>query len=275
MSATADDAPSREFFDRSYRASPDELSREIRAAAFGEDIGQFSWTTADEHRRFQRQLGIDSESHVLDVACGSGGPALFMARETGCRVTGIDIHADGVEAANVAAEREALGDRAAFLVHDAREPLLFEDEMFDAVVSIDSINHVFGRGPMFAEWVRVLRPGGRVLYTDAVVVTGQLTREEVLARSPSMGEFVFTPYGADEPLLHEAGFVDVEIEDVTDGIVAVTGSWHAARERRARELDETEGPAANASFQAFLAAVHVLSSERRLSRLAYFARKPG
>jgi SAM-dependent methyltransferase len=261
------------FFDRTYGASSDDLTRIIRQAAFGEDIGQFSWTTADEHRRFRGLLGIDASSHVLDVASGSGGPALDMARSTGCRVVGVDIHEAGVVAANESAVREGLADRATFLVHDARQPFPFDDETFDAIISIDSINHVFDRGPMFAEWRRILRLGGRVLYTDAVVVTGPLRREEMLARSGSMGEFVFTPYGADEPLLRAAGFVEVRIDDVTDNIAAVAGNWHAAREGLGRELDESEGPDANEAFQDFLATVRRLATDRRLSRLAYTARR--
>jgi len=161
-----------------------------------------------------------------------------------------------------------------FHVHDARERFPFDDATFDAIISIDSINHVFSRGPMFAEWRRMLRPGGRVLYTDAVVVTGPLRREDMLARSGSMGEFVFTPYGADEPLLRAAGFVDIHVDDVTDNIAAVAGRWHAARGRLARELDASEGPDANSAFQDFLATVHRLATDRRLSRFAYTARRP-
>jgi SAM-dependent methyltransferase len=261
--------PDTGYYDRTYTPSAGDLNARIRQRAFGEDIGQFSWTTADEHRRFQLDLGIDEASTVLDVASGSGGPALFLVRSTGCRVVGIDLHEGGVDAATRAAERAGLADRASFLVHDVRERLPFDDRSFDAIISIDSINHVFDRGPVFAEWRRVLRPNGRAVYTDAVVVTGPLRREEMDARSGSMGEFVFTPAGADEPLLREAGFADVRIEDVTGNIVDVAARWRAAREELARELDEAEGPEANAAFQSFLRTVHLLAAEGRLSRLAY------
>ena len=53
------------FYDRNFARSAEELNTEIRAEAFGEDIGQFSWTTADEHRRFQATLEIGPESRVL------------------------------------------------------------------------------------------------------------------------------------------------------------------------------------------------------------------
>lgn len=264
------------LFDRAYRSatSPDELQRTIRRAAFGEDLGQFSWTTADEQRRFHALLGLGLDTHVLDVASGSGGPALFMVRSTGCRLTGVDIHDRGVATANAAAVRDGLDDRARFLVHDARDPYPFDDAAFDVVVSFDSINHVFDRAPVFAEWRRVLRPGGQVLYTDAVVVTGPLRREEILARSASMGEFVFTPAGADEARLHDAGFVDVRVDDLSDAVAGVAQRWFEAREGLARELDHAEGPEANAAFQSFLENVHRLAAERRLSRFAYSATKP-
>jgi hypothetical protein len=78
---------------------------------------------------------------------------------------------------------------------------------------------------------------------------------------------------ADEPLLRAAGFADSRIDDVTDNIAAVSGNWHAARDRLAQQLDESEGPDANAAFQDFLDTVHRLATDRRLSRLAYTAQR--
>jgi tRNA1(Val) A37 N6-methylase TrmN6 len=115
---------SSEFYDRTYGTFADRLNATIRSEAFGEEIGQNSWLTADEHRDFFAWLEIDTSSHVLEVACGSGGPALFMARETGCQVTGVDLHDAGMAAANVSAEDQGLSDRAHFVHADAREPLL-------------------------------------------------------------------------------------------------------------------------------------------------------
>jgi len=86
-------------YDRTYERVADELYATIRREAFGEEIGQFSWLTADEYRHFFTLLGIDAGSEVLEVASGSGGLAVFMAQETGCRVTGLDIHQAGVHAA--------------------------------------------------------------------------------------------------------------------------------------------------------------------------------
>ena len=89
-----------------------------------------------------------------------------------------------------------------------------------------------------------------------------------------MGEFVFTAAGANERLLKEAGFVDARTEDVTENMATVASAWRESRERHAEELEEIEGAAARDSLQEFLAVVHLVASERRLSRFAYVARKP-
>ena len=263
-----------EFYDATYGGFADRVNATIRSEAFGEEIGQNSWLTADEHRRFFAWLALDESSHVLEVASGSGGPALFMVRETGCRVVGVDLHDAGVSAANAAAAEQGLSDRARFLRADAREPLPLGDASFDALLCVDSINHVYERARAFGEWHRVLRPGGRLLVTDPITVTGMIRREEMLARSGSMGEFVFTAPGVDERLLSAAGFEEIRAEDATPNMATVAAAWREARARHSADLDRIEGAEANAKFQEFLEMVEQLASEGRLSRPAYLARKP-
>ena len=271
---TSTDAQETGYYDRTYEHAADEMYAAIRREAFGEEIGQFSWLTADEYRRFFASLGIETESEVLEVASGSGGPALFMAQETGCRVTGLDIHQAGVDAANAQAEELGLADRAHFVCSDAREPLPFADASFNALTCIDSFNHLYERNRVLGEWYRVLRPGARMLFTNPITVTGLIRREEMIVRSGSMGEFVFTPPGVDDQLVRDAGFVDVRVEDVTENMTSVASRWRAARARHTDDLDRVEGPEDNAAFQHYLDVVDTVARERRLSRLAYLATKP-
>ncbi len=262
------------YYDSTYGGFAESLNAAVRAEAFGEEIGQNSWLTADEHRHFFELLELDATSKVLEVASGSGGPALFMAAETGCDVTGIDLHETGVAAGNAAAAERGLAERARFVVGDAREPLPFRDATFDAVECIDSMNHLAERARVLEEFHRVLRPGGRVLFTNPITVTGILRREEMTIRSRGMGEFVFTAPGVDESLLAEAGFTEVRMEDVTPNMERVASRWGEARERHAAELQEIEGAEEFAWLQEFLGVVHLLARERRLSRLVYVGRKP-
>ena len=83
-------------YNATYSRFGAEVLARIRREAFGEDIGQNSWLTADEYRSFCGWLGLGQDSHVLEVGCGSGGPALFLARTTGAQVIGVDINAHGV-----------------------------------------------------------------------------------------------------------------------------------------------------------------------------------
>ena len=260
-------------FYSSYMKVGNPIVQQVRHEAFGEDIGQFGWTSANEMRGWFARLGLGETSRVLDVACGAGGPALFMARTTGCDLTGIDITPNGVASATELAANLGLSDRARFHCVDAKGAWPFDDGAFDALTCVDSINHFYDRVTMLREARRVLRPGGQLLFTDPIVVTGMLRREEMITRSGAMGEFVFCVPGTDERALAEAGFVDVDATDVTANIAMISSSWAAARTRHEAALVEVEGAEAFATFQRFLETVATLSTERRLSRWLYVARR--
>jgi hypothetical protein len=85
--------------------------------------------------------------------------------------------------------------------------------------------------------------------------------------------FLFTPPGEDERLIQEAGFALVRKQDVTENNAVVPKRWYDARARRRAELIKIEGEAEFEKTQRFLAVVHTLVSERRLSRFAFLAQK--
>ena len=118
----------------------------------------------------------------------------------------------------------------------------------------------------------MLRPGGRMLFTNPIIVTGILSNEEIATRS-SIGYFLFTPPGEDERLIQQAGFALVHTLDVTESNAAVPKRWYDARARRRDGLIELEGEAEFEKTQRFLSVVNTLASERRLSRFAFVAQK--
>ena len=204
-------------YDSNYGNFRTDLYGRVRRDAFGEDLGQNSWLTVGEQDRFLPLLDLSRGKKLLDVACGAGGPALRLASKTGCSVLGLDIHPSAIEAgAGLAAERGLTGV-AEFRVADAALPLPLADGSVDAITCIDAINHLPDRKRLLLEWVRVLRPSGRLLFTDPTVVTGPLTNEEIAVRTCA-GFYLPTPLGYNEELLRQHGFRMLTSENATEGM---------------------------------------------------------
>lgn len=265
--------PQVDFYDSTYGRFDERVYRDIRREVWSDDFGQNGWITSQEQDQFIEWLSLGAGARLLDVACGSGGPTLRIAERAGAQVVGVDIHADGIRVARASAARGNLADRARFEVVDAQGPLPFEDGSFDAVTCIDAINHFAERAGAFAEWSRVLRPGGRVLFTDPAVVTGPLTNLETAVRG-SIGFFVFVAPETDDRLLASAGLRVERKVDLSEATARVAADWHAARAKRTAELTSIEGAETFEGQQRFLSTTARLAGERRLSRYAYVASRP-
>jgi len=263
-----------DLYDNVYSDFTSGAEATVRQAAFGEDIGQSSWITAEEWLGFADQLEVSPASEVLEVGSGSGGPAVYLARRRGCRVTGVDINEHGVMNARALAEAQGIRSRTTFEVVDASGPLPFPAASFDAIVSNDAMCHIPDRLSALREWHRVARPGGRILFSDAMIVTGALSNEELAARS-SIGFYLYVPPGENERVIRQAGFDLVRVLDVTENAALISRRWHDARAAHRDELLAREGKGNFEGLQRFLACAYRVSSERRLSRYAFVARKPG
>jgi SAM-dependent methyltransferase len=262
-----------DLFDSTYSHFTKQVLEAIRKETFDQDIGQNSWTTVEEYDRFLLWLDLRPEHHVLEVASGSGGPALYAANHAGCRITGIDANEAGVATATQSAADSNQADRVTFTVANANSPLPFGDDSFDAILCIDSMNHFPDRLKVFQEWRRILRPGPCAVFTDPVVITGPVTSDE-LAQGSSIGLFLFVPPGVNEQLIEAAGFRLVRQEDVTANAALVSGRWYESWERHKDALIKIEGEERFAGLQQFFAAVHRLTTERRLSRIVYLVNRP-
>jgi SAM-dependent methyltransferase len=260
-----------DYYSTTYGSFSDTVMAEIRRETYGEDIGQNSWLTADEMRQFIVMLRLTRDSRLLEIASGSGGPAIFIARTTSCDVTGVDINENGIANANRMAADQHIQDRARFQHIDAGRTLPFSEGSFDALICIDSINHLPDRTGVLRDRHRIVKPGGHILFTDPIVVTGILTNEEMAIRS-SIGFFLFVPPGENERLLNEHGFQLIISTDVTANEAMVSKRRRDARQRHRAELLKIEDENTFEGTQRFLEVVYRLSSEQRLSRIAYLAR---
>ncbi len=248
------------------------LHTEVRRDTWGEEFGQSGWITAPEQDRFIELLGLKSGQTLLDIGCGSGGPTLRFAARTGVAARGIDVHKDGIATARRQAEERGLMDRVTFEVCDATAPLPFADGSFDAVMSVDAISHMPDRAKVVKGWARVVKPGGRLLFTNASVLTGEATHEELAMRG-AFGLQIYVAPDIDDRAIETAGLRMIVKEDTTDQVATVAHRWHEARAKREAGLRESEGDEAFERLQGFLAVASRLARERRLRRFLYVARK--
>jgi SAM-dependent methyltransferase len=261
-----------DLYDRAYGNYASDAYRLVRIETYGEDFGQTSWVTTEESNEIPQLLDLRLNSPVLEIGCGSGGYALHLVEKVGCRLAGLDINAAGVRNANELALARDLASRAHFVQCDVSKYLPFEDQTFDAVFSNDVLCHLPGRPEVLAEIFRVLRPGGRMLFSDALVVGGMLSHEESATRS-SIGFYVYSPPGENERLIKGAGFCQIRVTDTTDSAARIAQRWHHAREKRKEELVAAEGNVNFEGLQRFLSCVQLLASEKRLLRYLYVASK--
>jgi ubiquinone/menaquinone biosynthesis C-methylase UbiE len=259
-------------YDANYNNFQTPLYQEIRREAFGEDIGQNSWLTSDEQDRFLSWLNLSPGKNVLDIACGAGGPALRIAAITGCAVVGVDVHEQSISTARTAAASRNLADRTEFRVVDASGGLPFPDASFDAVICIDAINHLPQRLNVIAEWARMLKPQGFLLFTNPTVVTGPLTNTEISVRSSS-GFYLFVPSGYDENIIARCSLQLSIIEDRTRNMAEIAERRMFARATRSAALQRVEGELTYREHQEFLSTAAQLAKENRLSRFVYVAEK--
>jgi ubiquinone/menaquinone biosynthesis C-methylase UbiE len=261
-----------DLYDSAYGNYVSETYRQVRIETYGEDFGQTSWVTTEESNEIPQRLELRPDSSVLELGCGSGGYALHLAEKVGCRLVGLDINAFGVRNANQLALARGLASAARFEECDASKNLPFDDNTFDAVFSNDVLCHLPGRPEVLREMFRVLKPGGRMLFSDALVVGGLLSNEEIATRS-SIGFYVYSPPGENERLIERAGFRRIHVTDTTESAARVAKQWHHAREKRKEELVAAEGNINFEGLQRFLSCVHILTSEKRLLRYLYVANK--
>jgi SAM-dependent methyltransferase len=142
-------------------------------------------------------------------------------------------------------------DRITFAVSEANSALPFDDNSFDAVLCIDSMNHFPDRSKVFQEWRRVLRPGRRAVFTDPVVITGPVTNDELALRS-SIGLFLFVPPGVNEQLIEASGFRLLKHKDVSANAALVSGRWHESRQRHKDASMKIQGEERFEGLQQFL-----------------------
>lgn len=164
------------------------------------------------------KLALTPGDHVLDIGCGIGGTARYMAKAFGCRVTGIDLTPEFIETARSLSERTGLADRVAFEVASALD-LPFNDATFDAAITFHVAMNITDRPKLYAEAARVLKPGAKFCIYDVMRgKTGTLRFPTPWAETAETSHLTSPEEMQD--LLVEAGFTVNEVEDRSEAGIA-------------------------------------------------------
>jgi ubiquinone/menaquinone biosynthesis C-methylase UbiE len=115
--------------------------------------------------RLGELLALGPDDRVLDVASGLGTSAIFLAERFGCQVVGVDYSDNIVAQANARVSEPGLTDRIRFEVGDA-ENLSFKDGSFDVLICECAFCTFPSKEEAAQQFVRVLRPGGRIGLSD-------------------------------------------------------------------------------------------------------------
>lgn len=158
---------------------------------------------------------IKQNEHILEVGSGWGATARYLARAAGHRVTATNIEEDHMAVSRTLSEMSGLGS---LISHDYADfhALPFPDDMFDAWWAQEATVHATDKPRMFSEAFRVLKPGGRIIFSDQTT-NADLCSDRDLVR-------IKMRHGSDDVYdtanfviaLENAGFESIETYDWSD-----------------------------------------------------------
>lgn len=160
------------------------------------------------------KLSLRNTDSVLDVGCGIGGAARYIADQIGCQVAGIDITPEYIDCAKALTERVGLTDRVRFEVGSALA-MPYAAQSFDAAITLHAAMNIADRGRLYQDIARVIRTGGTLCIYDVMQQgQGQLKFPVPWATSEEISHLM-TPEAL---LVHlqENGFRILDVENRTD-----------------------------------------------------------
>jgi SAM-dependent methyltransferase len=160
------------------------------------------------------KLCLRPDHRLLDVGCGIGGAARYIATQIGCKVAGIDLTPEYISAARALTDMTGLADKVTFDVASALD-MPFDSETFDAAITIHVAMNIVKRAELYREIARVLRPGAAFCAYDVMRKSDEDLVFPVPWAQSAETSHLTTP-DETHALLGDAGFEVDEVEDRTD-----------------------------------------------------------
>ncbi len=231
------------------------------AGPFPPEFAHISFLTLDELQVMAHYLALGEGSVLADLACGAGGPGLWIATQCGASVIGVDPSSAGLAQARKRAEQVGLTDSSLYLQGTFASTGLGHGAA-DGALSVDAIQYARDKAQVFQEACRILRPGGRLAFSAFEV------DPEHVAGIPVLGVDPVPDYA---PLLVTAGFAIDSYQESAGWADRVPAAFGAVMEAMPA-LTEEMGEAAAASLQMEAALTLQFQPYRR--RVIVHARRP-
>lgn len=166
-----------------------------------------------------KKIFLKKESKVLDLACGIGTTTIFLAKEFGCSVTGIDLGEKNIEMAKKNSENAGTKNQTYFQIGDA-ETIKFENDTFDQIICECALCLFPDKTQASQEIFRVVKKGGMIGISD-VVIRGDLP----VTLKEALNQFICILEAKNEQeyrrYLQSAGFSNIEFEDKKDHLLGL------------------------------------------------------
>ena len=216
-------------------------NRLIRKTIWGtkDDIGQQSFITPRYLDELIYRLGIDEKTYVLDVGSGAGGPAIYIASKSGCKVAGIEINDVGVKVSEKLAEKSGLQENTAFYLGDAMK-MPFEENTFDLAVSLNVMNVFEDKAGLFSEVCRVLKRSGKWAFLSGTFdMLDDATRSK-MARGYLIPQY-YDSLQSYRSKLEKSGFEIEEITEYVSDFKKQVKKWGDAYKMHSEEIAKEQG----------------------------------
>ncbi len=136
-------------------------NRQYSCAYFTDSAMSLEDAQISKMRHIAAKLRVQPGQNILEIGSGWGGLAIYLAKTTGAKVTGVTLSQEQYDFANKLAEKSGVRDRVRFLLRDYRE----ENDTYDRIVSVGMLEHVgaYRYGEYFGKINQLLKPDGIAL----------------------------------------------------------------------------------------------------------------
>jgi len=140
-------------------------SKSLHYGYWDDSVSNFHESLLNLNKVLARHADIKPTDYVLDAGCGVGGSSVWLAKNIGCKVTGISLNKEQVRKANLLAAHQQLNDHVSFSVNDYTDTG-FPGQSFNIVWGIESVCYANDKSDFLKEAARLLKSGGKVIIAD-------------------------------------------------------------------------------------------------------------